>query len=97
MVDGAFRALTATWLLQPTPSISNIEVNQEKGTITITGDDFAYIDWIADGATILTQTRNESGNTIILPRYLGKINRYIRAQLRSDTGIAFTQPFGISR
>ncbi|MDR2713579.1 MAG: fibronectin type III domain-containing protein, partial [Clostridiales bacterium] len=87
--DGA--AATLYLLEQPTPSISNIVVNQQAGTISISGDDYDTIDWIADGTVIAT------GNTLKLSDHDAKINSYVRAQLKSTTGIAFTQPFGITR
>jgi len=89
-------ATTANNLLgQPVPVISKIEVNKDDGIITITGTDYTTIEWIADGVKILAESRNASGNTLNLndPNYESKIGRYVRAQLKSDKGIAFTQPF----
>jgi len=82
-------ASTKSLLSQPVPSISKIQVDKEKGIITITGDDYNTIEWIADGVKIAT------GNTLNMNKseYEGKIGRYVRAQLKSKTGIAFTQPF----
>ena len=76
-------------LEQPTPSITNIVVDNANGSISITGKFFDEIEWIADGEKIAT------GSTINLNDYQGVINSYVRAQLKSDTGIAFTQPFGV--
>lgn len=72
------------------PVITNIEVDQTEDTITIEGELYHTIEWIADGEVIAT------GNTIDLNDYEGKIHSYIRAQLKGDEGISFTQPFGIS-
>lgn len=72
------------------PVISNIAVDQDEDTITIEGDYYHTIEWIADGEVIAT------GNTIDLNDYEGKINSYVRAQLKGDEGISFTQPFGVS-
>ena len=81
---------TLDLLEQPTPSISNIQTDTEQGTITITGADYDIIEWIADGVKI------SEGNTLNLKDNKDKINHYyVRAQLKSKTGIAFTQPFGI--
>ena len=71
------------------PVITNIEVDQDEDTITIEGDLYRTIEWIADGEVIAT------GNTIDLNDYEGKVHSYIRAQLKGDEGISFTQPFGI--
>lgn len=72
------------------PVITNIEVDQDADTITIEGDLYHTIEWIADGEVIAT------GNTIDLNDYEGVVHSYVRAQLKGDEGISFTQPFGIS-
>ena len=76
-------------LEQTTPSITNIVVNHAEGVITIEGKFYNEIEWIADGEKIA------SGNTINLNDYQGMINSYVRAHVKSDTGIAYTQPFGV--
>lgn len=76
-------------LEQETPSISDIEVDEQENAITITGDNYDEIEWIADGKVIAT------GETLDLNDYEDEIGSYVRAQLKSDTGIAFTQPFGV--
>jgi len=76
-------------LEQTTPSITNIVVNHAEGVITIEGKFYNEIEWIADGEKIAT------GSTINLNDYQGVINSYVRAHVKSDTGIAFTQPFGV--
>ena len=83
------RASTEFMLSQSTPSIVNIVVDEKSGSITITGADYDVIEWIADGEVIA------SGKTLSLHDHREKINNYVRAQLKSSTGIAFTQPFGI--
>lgn len=72
------------------PVITNIAVDQEEDTITIEGELYNTVEWIADGEVIAT------GNTIDLNDYEGKVHSYVRAQLKGDEGISFTQPFGIS-
>lgn len=72
------------------PIITNIEVDQNEDTITIEGDLYHTIEWIADGEVIAT------GNTIDLNDYEGKVHSYVRAQLKGNEGISFTQPFGVS-
>ncbi|WP_459129785.1 PHP domain-containing protein [Guggenheimella bovis] len=86
---GSGKSYTTYLMKGTTPVITNIEVNQKKDTITITGKNYDKIEWIADGKVIAT------GNTIDLNDYEGKVNSYIRAQLKSQTGIAFTQPFAL--
>ena len=72
------------------PVITSIEVDQDEDTITIEGDLYNTIEWIADGEVIAT------GNTIDINDYEGKVHSYVRAQLKGDEGISFTQPFGIT-
>jgi len=80
--------LTLPLLCQKTPVIENITV--ADNTITITGRDYKRIEWIADGVVIAT------GPSLDLNAHESQIqNNYVRAQLISCTGIAFTQPFGI--
>jgi len=76
-------------LNQPTPRITRIDVDHTANTIIIQGTDFTTVEWIADGNII------ETGNTINLDEHRNNINNYVRVQLRSATGIAFAQPFGI--
>lgn len=71
------------------PVITNISVDDKEDTITIEGDLYNTVEWIADGEVIAT------GNTIDLNDYEDKINNYVRAQLKGDEGISFTQPFGV--
>ncbi len=88
-MPGSGNSNTTYLLAQKTPSISNIAVDEAKDTITITGADYNTIEWIANGNVIAT------GATIDLNDYEDKITSYVRAQLKSSTGIAFTQPFGV--
>ena len=73
----------------PAPKITNISVNEQDDSIAIEGENYNTIEWVADGKIIAT------GNTIDLDDYEDQINNYIRAQLKGDGGISFTQPFGI--
>lgn len=75
---------------QVTPVIKEIKLDDKEDTIEITGDNFDEIEWIADGEVIA------EGEKINLNDHKDKINSYVRAQLKSDTGIAYTQPFGIT-
>ena len=88
-MPGSGKSSTLYLLEQATPSISNIAVSQAEGTISIAGADYVLIEWIADGKVIAT------GDTLDINDYQHEISSYVRAQLKSKTGIAFTQPFGI--
>ena len=73
----------------PTPEITDISVDNEEDSITIEGNHYNTIEWIADGQVIAT------GNTIDLDDFNGKVHNYVRAQLKGNGGISFTQPFGV--
>ena len=79
---------TAFMLHQTPPGISNIVVS--GNTITITGRNYDRIEWIADGAIIAT------GASIDVSAHANRITtNHVRAQLVSDYGVAYTQPFGV--
>ncbi|MBC7765962.1 MAG: hypothetical protein H7Y41_05705, partial [Hyphomonadaceae bacterium] len=71
------------------PKITNIVVDQKENSITLQGENYTTIEWVADGKIIAT------GNTIDLNQYEDGINNYVRAQLKGAGGISFTQPFGV--
>ncbi len=93
MENGTFyavAALTNTADSQDSfPVIDNIVVNQDKNLITITGENYDVIEWVADSKIIAT------GNSIDLNNFEDKVNNYIRAQLKGPGGMSLTQPFGI--
>ena len=78
-------------LEQPMPGITGIVVDQWNCSITIAGTDYDRIEWIADGVVIAT------GERLDLNKYHEDIGCYVRAQLKSRTGIAYTQPFSIKK
>ena len=80
-------ANTLYLLNQPTPAITSIVT--ANNAITLTGTNYDVIEWIADGVKIAT------GTTLHLDEHQDKLHSYVRAHLRSSTGIAYTQPFGI--
>lgn len=89
-MPGSGTSSTLYLLDQPTPGISDITVDQGENSITVTGQNYDTIEWIADGTVIAT------GATLDLNSHENEIHSYVRAQLMSNTGIAFTQPFGVT-
>ncbi|MHA6510286.1 CehA/McbA family metallohydrolase domain-containing protein [Tessaracoccus sp. Y1736] len=73
----------------PAPTITNIAVDDVDDTITIEGTHYDTIEWIADGQVVAT------GNTVDLDDIAAGADNYIRAQLRGDNGISFTNAFGL--
>jgi len=79
---------TIFMLHQVTPSIARISVN--GSVISIEGLNYDRIEWVADGAIIHT------GASIDVAAHQDAISsNYVRAQLISTTGAAYTQPFGV--
>ncbi|MCL2664227.1 MAG: InlB B-repeat-containing protein [Defluviitaleaceae bacterium] len=84
---GAGNSSTAFMLAQSTPSVASVKV--EGSVITIVGADYDLIEWISEHDVIAT------GESIDVSEYAAVIGHYVRAVLKSSTGIAFLQPFGI--
>ncbi|GAA1654415.1 CehA/McbA family metallohydrolase domain-containing protein [Georgenia ruanii] len=72
-----------------TPTISNITVDDDADTVSITGVDTDSVRWISEGEVIA------EGATIDLDDHDGKVGSYVRAELIGPGGITFTQPFGV--
>ena len=73
----------------PTPIISSITT--DGNIITVEGDYYDTIEWIADGVKIA------AGNTIDLLEYKEEIGSYIRFQLKGDGGISWANPILLKR
>lgn len=88
-MPGSGDASTLYLLDQTAPSITNIQVDEKENAITVTGKDYDEVEWVADGKVIAT------GETLDLNDHEEEVGSYVRAQLKSESGIAFTQPFGV--
>ncbi len=69
------------------PVVTNIKVDNTRKTITLQGEDYDTIEWIAKGEIIAT------GEAINLREHENEIGCYVRAQLKGPGGICFTQAF----
>ncbi|MCL2225008.1 MAG: phosphodiester glycosidase family protein [Defluviitaleaceae bacterium] len=86
---------TAFMYYQTPPGINRIEVDEDAGTITLTGRDYDRIEWIA-GAQGGSGLVIHQGSVLDIHAHWHLIHHnYVRAQLISDYGVAMTQPFGI--
>lgn len=74
---------------KPAPTITRISVNEAKDTISIQATNYNTIEWIADGKVVAT------GNTVDLDKVAAGVDNYIRAQIKGDNGISFTNAFGV--
>lgn len=80
----------------PVPVVTEITVDDNADTITISGINCNTVEWVADGEIIKNETNAENGKittTIKLNEHSDKISCYVRAQLKGDGGICMTQPF----
>jgi hypothetical protein len=78
------------------PQFTEITVDDDQDTITITGINCSAVEWIANGEIIETVTTEADGtitSTIKLREHSDDISCYVRAQLKGEGGITLTQPF----
>ncbi len=73
----------------PAPTIENITVDNNKGTITITAKDASKIEWISENGNIVA-----TGNTVNVNTTPGAA-KYIRARMFGEGGQTMTQLFGL--
>lgn len=64
----------------PAPTIENITVDNNKGTITITAKDVSKIEWISENGNIVA-----TGNTVNVNTTPGAA-KYIRARMFGEGG-----------
>jgi predicted metal-dependent phosphoesterase TrpH len=90
MKSGTFFAIAnLEQRLGEVPRVYEIEVSDAQ--ITIIGSGYDVIEWFANGGELLA-----TGATLELCDELREIaGSYVRAQLRSETGLLFVQPFGL--
>lgn len=71
----------------PAPKATNVVVDDENDTITLSVDNALTVHWIADGKVI------HVGNTIDLDDYSDEIGSYVRAEAFGHGGVLYTQAF----
>ncbi len=69
------------------PTVTNIEVDENTDQITVAGENYTAIEWIANGKIIA------EGNQIDLNAFEDDITSYVRFQMRGEGGYCFSQPF----
>ena len=85
-----------SYLLDNTPMITNITVDQDNDTITIEGTDFDEITWVSDCNVILRESSITSGKATLdlhSADLLDEPNLYVRFYITGDNGICYSQPF----
>ncbi|MBS7359982.1 MAG: hypothetical protein KIG53_05195 [Oscillospiraceae bacterium] len=78
------------------PQVTEITVDDEKDTITVTGINCNAIEWVADGEVIDSATRESDGTittTLSLTEHSKEISCYVRFQLKGNGGLCLSQAF----
>ena len=78
------------------PVVTEITVDEEAQTITVSGENCKAIEWIADGEIIAGDYADADGrmtSTVNLSECSDKISCYVRCQLKGRGGICMTQAF----
>lgn len=87
---------TKSYLLDNTPMVTKVSVNQENNTITIEGTNFDEITWVSDTQVIKRESNISSGTATLdlhASDLLSEPNLYVRFYITGDNGICYSQPF----
>jgi hypothetical protein len=77
-------------LSSPFPYITNIAVDPQAASITITATDYTVIEWFNERTEVIA-----TGNTINIADVEDQIGSFVRAHLIGPGAITWTQPFAI--
>ncbi len=82
------------YLLDNTPNVTRLEVDQENDTITVEGENFNLITWVSDGNVILREEITDGKATLDLHRedLLAEPYMYVRFYITGENGICYSQP-----
>ncbi len=87
---------TKSYLLDNTPMVTRVTVDQEKDTITIEGTNFDEITWVSDCNVIRRESNITSGTATLdlhASDLLDEPNLYVRFYITGENGICYSQPF----
>jgi len=85
-----------SYLLDNTPMISRVTVDQENDTITIEGTNFDEITWVSSGNVIRRESNIANGKATLdlhASDLLADPELYVRFYITGDNGICYSQPF----
>ena len=85
-----------SYLLDNTPMVTKVSVNNENDTITIEGTNFDEITWVSDTQVIRRESNITSGKATLdlhADDLLNEPNLYVRFYITGDNGICYSQPF----
>ena len=82
------------YLLDNTPNVTRLEVDEENDAIYVEGENFNLITWVSDGNVILREEITDGKATIDLhsENLLDNPNLYVRFYLSGENGICYSQP-----
>lgn len=87
---------TKSYLLDNTPMVTRVTVDQDNDTISIEGTNFDEITWVSDGNVILRESNITSGKATLdlhASNLLDDPNLFVRFYITGDNGICYSQPF----
>ena len=84
-----------SYLLDNTPMVTRVTVNQDKDTITIEGTNFNEITWVSDCNVILRESNITDGTATLdlHSQLLDEPYLYVRFYITGENGICYSQPF----
>ena len=85
-----------SYLLDNTPMVTRVTVDQENDTITIEGSNFNEITWVSNGNVILRESNISSGSATLdlhSDSLLDEPYLYVRFYITGENGICYSQPF----
>ncbi len=85
-----------SFLLDNTPMVTRVTVDQENDTISIEGTNFDEITWVSDCNVILRESNITDGKATLdlhASDLLDDPNLYVRFYITGDNGICYSQPF----
>lgn len=87
---------TKSYLLDNTPMVTKVYVDQENDTITIEGTNFNEITWVSDTQVIRRESNITSGTATLdlhASDLLSDPYLYVRFYITGENGICYSQPF----
>lgn len=90
--------------MNDTPLFTNIKVDEENDTITVSCKNADRIVWVSDGQVLKRETQNANDDGIVtftLDLHDGElknpVNLYVRFYITGDQGIAYSQPMVVKK
>ena len=84
------------YLLDNTPMVTRVTVDQEKDTISVEGTNFDRIVWVSD-CNVIKRTENITNGKAVLDLHASDLmnepNLYVRFYITGENGICYSQPF----